>query len=82
MKNKRFIAGASCPKCSEVDKVFTYEEEGKKYRACTRCDFNEEMRFETNKQEVKTRVNRPEQPAGEATILRFHSPDNDSQKRK
>ncbi len=81
MKNKRFIAGAHCPKCSEQDKVYTYELEGKKFRACTRCDFNEEMRFETHKQELQTRVNRVEpaktgKPADEtAQVLKFHQPD-------
>jgi len=80
MKNKRFIAGAQCPKCSAQDKVYTYELDGKKFRACTRCDFNEEMRFETHKQELKTRVNRLEptvgaKPADEtAQVLKFHQP--------
>lgn len=66
MKNKRFIAGAICPKCSVRDKIYTYEDEGKKYRACTRCDFNEEMRFEMERPELKTRVNRLPEPQGEA----------------
>lgn len=77
MKNKRFIAGASCPKCSEMDKVFTYESEGKKYRACTRCDFNEEMRFENHKRELETRVNRVDEPATEsAQVVRLMDPAN------
>ena len=75
MKNRRFIAGAICPKCSAVDKLYTYELDQKKYRACTRCDFNEQMRFASNKQELQTRVNRvvvaKEEPA---KVLRLFDP--------
>jgi len=75
MKNKRFIAGASCPKCSELDKIFTYDEEGKRYRACARCDFNEEMRFENNKKELETRVNKSPEPQTEpAQVVRLMDP--------
>ncbi len=77
MKNKRFIAGASCPKCSEMDKIFTFESEDKKYRACTRCDFKEEMRFENNKKELETRVNRIEEQTSEsAQVVRLMEPVN------
>lgn len=58
MKNKRFIAGAQCPSCKEFDKVFTYENDDKKFRACVRCDFREELRFVASSAEVGTRVNR------------------------
>jgi len=75
MKNKRFIAGASCPKCSEQDKIYTYEDQEKKYRACTRCDFNEEMRFDMERTELKTRVNRLSESKGEpAQIVRLLDP--------
>lgn len=75
MKNKRFIAGANCPKCSEQDKIYTYEDEGKKYRACTRCDFNEEMRFESNKKELDTRVNKViEEKVEPAQVVRLMDP--------
>lgn len=75
MKNKRFIAGAICPKCFEQDKVFTYEEEGRKYRACTRCDFDEEMRFENHSKELETRVNKAaEEPVEKAQVVRLIEP--------
>lgn len=76
MKNKRFIAGAVCPKCAEMDKVYTYELQGKKFRACTRCDFNEEMRFEQSRQELSTRVNFSAKTEAEpVTLLQFSNPD-------
>lgn len=58
MKNKRFIAGAQCPSCKEIDKIFTYELNDKKFRACVRCEFEEEMRLEVPPPEIGTRVNR------------------------
>lgn len=65
MKNKRFIAGAHCPTCKAIDKIFTYEVAGdgegvenKKFRACVSCDFEEELRFENAPTELGTRVNR------------------------
>ncbi|HET8706438.1 MAG TPA: YheV family putative zinc ribbon protein [Pseudomonadales bacterium] len=41
MIKKRFIAGAACPKCKQLDKVYTYEKEGREYAACTQCDYLE-----------------------------------------
>ena len=41
MRNKRFIAGATCPRCQQVDKIFTYEDDQDKWRACANCDFVE-----------------------------------------
>ena len=58
MKNKRFIAGAQCPSCKEVDKIFTYESEDKKFRSCVRCNFHEQLQFSVMPAEMDTRVNR------------------------
>lgn len=75
MKNKRFIAGARCPKCSEFDKIYTYQLDDKKFRACTRCDFDEEMRFENHKGELETRVNRATESDSEPTqVVRLLDP--------
>jgi len=41
MQRKRFIAGASCPKCKQLDKVYTYEQDGREFAACTQCDYLE-----------------------------------------
>lgn len=54
---KRFIAGAVCPRCSEMDKLVTYKEDGKEFRECVSCGFHDEMRFQQNQREVDTRVN-------------------------
>lgn len=58
IKNKRFIAGATCPGCKKVDTVFTFETGGQKWRACAGCDFEESIaELEKNLQELPTRVN-------------------------
>ena len=56
---KRFIAGAVCPRCAEQDKLVMYrDEEDRQFRECVACDFSEEMRFQKPVRELDTRVNR------------------------
>jgi uncharacterized metal-binding protein (TIGR02443 family) len=54
---KRFIAGAVCPRCSAMDKIVTYKENDKEYRECVSCGYLDEMRFKQNLRELETRVN-------------------------
>ena len=58
-QKRRFIAGAVCPRCAEMDKLVVLNEDGKDYRACVSCDFKEEMYFKPNARELETRVNTP-----------------------
>lgn len=58
---KRFIAGAACPKCAALDKIVMYQEDGKDYRECVACGFKDEMRFKQAPRELVTRVNTPEE---------------------
>lgn len=61
---KRFIAGATCPSCGEVDKLYlAKDEQGESYRACVRCDFSEQQRFDNAPAELETRVTRGQQEA-------------------
>ncbi len=54
---KRFIAGAVCPRCSELDKIVMYRQDTKDFRACVACGFVDEMRFTAPARELETRVN-------------------------
>jgi len=54
---KRFIAGAVCPRCSEMDKLMMYKEQGKDKRECVSCGFKDEMHFQQQSRELETRVN-------------------------
>jgi uncharacterized metal-binding protein (TIGR02443 family) len=38
---KRFIAGAVCPQCQGVDKIFVSEDAVGQYRQCVRCGFRD-----------------------------------------
>lgn len=57
MQNKRFIAGATCPKCQAMDKIFTYDDHGGKWRACVSCGFKEAFVEQPVAEELTTRVN-------------------------
>lgn len=58
---RRFMAGAVCPRCSEMDKLVVYSEDGKDFRECVSCGFKDEMNFKPVKRELETRVNQSEQ---------------------
>lgn len=63
---KRFIAGAVCPKCSEMDKLVMYKnEEGRDVRECVACGYRDVMKSEEEMAEaaqLETRVT----PVGQA----------------
>ena len=64
---RRFIAGAVCPKCAEMDKTVMYRvSDVEQVRECVRCGFKETIRDDMPLDEPKTRVNQPR--VGEATL--------------
>lgn len=73
---KRFIAGAVCPRCGEMDCLRSWRDEAQLYRECVRCDFSDAQRADgaPSPQELETRVNKvEEQPADpDAQPLLFH----------
>ena len=54
---RRFMAGAVCPRCSQMDTIVVYNIDGKDFRECVSCDFKEEMRLNIATSELQTRVN-------------------------
>ena len=88
--SKRFIAGAVCPKCSEMDKLIMYKnEEGRDVRECVACDYRDVMKSEEEMAEeaaeaarITTRVTpegKPLRDEGEQAIKIFEvMPDNDT----
>ena len=40
---KRFIAGATCPKCQAVDKLRAFRIEDRYFQDCVACDFEDEI---------------------------------------
>lgn len=60
---RRFVAGAVCPKCGEIDKLVLYRQQEVNVQECVRCGFSEQMRFESEIAPLETRVTRePEHP--------------------
>ncbi len=53
---RRFIAGAVCPRCGEMDKLVVDSETDE--RECVRCGYSDQ-RPSATPSELRTRVNRP-----------------------
>ena len=66
---RRFVAGAVCPRCSEMDKLVVYNEDGKDYRECVSCGYKEEMRFPQTTRELETRVNVTEEQKQDVQVI-------------
>ena len=70
---RRFIAGAVCPRCGEMDKLVVDTDTDQ--RECVKCGFNEARPGrDDNPAELRTRVNRPaarrvETPAEVVTLV-------------
>lgn len=72
---RRFVAGAVCPRCSAMDKLVVYSEEGKDYRECVACGFKDEMRFTPQVRELDTRVNQDaDSQAAEVSTIKIIDP--------
>ena len=77
---KRFIAGAVCPRCAQIDKLMMYKQDGKDFRECVSCDFKDEMRFTSNRQELQTRVNTSDNVKRDQTQVLTLEPSNFTKK--
>lgn len=55
---KRFIAGAICPRCAEMDKIRMYTTEEGQFRECVACGFaDKQADLDEATAEIETRVN-------------------------
>ncbi|MEH6617823.1 MAG: YheV family putative zinc ribbon protein [Porticoccus sp.] len=74
---KRFIAGAICPRCSEMDKLMVFSEDDKDFRECVGCGFKEQMFLQSEPKELETRVNlTEEEKRAETKPVRLIDPGN------
>lgn len=56
---KRFIAGAVCPRCAEMDKIVMFTDDNdKQVRECVACGFTDALSEEPSVPELETRVNK------------------------
>ena len=57
--SRRFIAGAVCPECQQMDKIVTYKKEGNDIAECVSCGYlsirpkEDEVRENNHAQEEK-----------------------------
>ena len=67
---KRFIAGAVCPRCGEMDCIRTYRDDEREHKECVRCDYTDSMRLDgvVEAEELETRVNRDKTPQLEENV--------------
>ncbi|CAM3489412.1 YheV family putative zinc ribbon protein [Parendozoicomonas haliclonae] len=63
---KRFIAGAVCPSCAEMDRLVVYEDQGVTIRECVNCGFTDNQKNLEEPKELETRVNQTEAPETKA----------------
>lgn len=54
---KRFIAGAVCPKCAEMDRLINYTNDDGTFKECVACGFLEKQIVQVETNELGTRVN-------------------------
>ncbi len=59
VSKRRFIAGAVCPACSEMDKIQMWDEDGVPHRECVACGYADTLDARGNSvpKELPTRVN-------------------------
>jgi len=57
MSIKRFIAGAVCPRCGEMDRLVTYTTDDGTFKECVSCDYEEKQLVQVDPGEMETRVN-------------------------
>lgn len=73
----RFIAGAVCPRCGEMDTLKAGNDGDVMVRECVECGFSDRISQGVNRpSELATRVNHPDQqPQAEAQPVRILDPD-------
>lgn len=74
---KRFIAGAVCPRCNEMDKIRAWrdDEVETQFRECVNCGYEDKQstKVEAQSPELVTRVNTPHSsaPEVEEAVINF-----------
>ncbi len=74
-KTPRFVAGAICPRCSEMDRLQVYNLDGVDYRECVSCGFKQELHIQPEPREPETRVNASrEEKAAQEQVVKILDP--------
>ena len=71
MMKKRFIAGAVCPSCKQIDKLVIYRVDDETYRECVHCGFKESQSASLVQEELPTRVNQEPIKQDNVDVVKF-----------
>ena len=53
---RRFIAGAVCPRCSKMDKLVVFKKDGHTVRECVSCGYHQQMASSPTFEPLPTRL--------------------------
>jgi hypothetical protein len=86
-QHRRFIAGAVCPKCAEMDRLVIYNNEDGSYRECVSCGYTDKQVDEEETLEsdvLETRVNHltPMEADEEVVALKFVDASSNNSEKK
>ena len=56
---RRFIAGAVCPRCGQLDKIVMLIDSDDRHRECVSCGYSDALEQDSAADEPVTRVNQP-----------------------
>jgi uncharacterized metal-binding protein (TIGR02443 family) len=77
MVQKRFVAGAVCPRCGELDKIVVFRVNDQQQRECIRCGFSDLPPDSGLPEEPKTRVSRAKSRMLDTEVQIVHLSDGD-----
>jgi len=72
-RTPRFIAGAVCPQCREMDRIVLEEDDGVRQRRCVACGYSDAMAV-SGSVEPATRLARPGERQTTPTAVRLVDP--------
>ncbi len=78
-QHRRFIAGAVCPKCAEMDRLITYSNDEGTFRECVSCGYvdkqvEQEEQVESDILETRVNLLTPMEQDEEVVPLKFFDP--------
>ncbi len=71
---KRFVAGAVCPRCGEMDTIRVYRNDIREYRECVKCDYVDGQNLDGSPdpaEELATRVTKKPESVSASQPLKF-----------
>ncbi len=80
---KRFVAGAVCPRCGEMDTIRVYRNEIREYRECIKCDYVDGQNLDGSPEdeaELVTRVNQQKEDTPDTQVIQIMANPNPGKK--